>query len=168
MEYAVSLAQVYGTDVSSVRIAALLHDACRDLSMAEMLDRTAKSEYRISEFEYVNPVLLHGPLAAEWAEKDLGIADESILEAIRFHTTGAPGMGKTAMVLFLADALEPLRSFPEAPCLRKRIMKLTLKAAVALTLRYNLHYLIDAGKPISPHSVALHNQLLKNSGDTTL
>ena len=54
-----------------------------------------------------NPVLLHGPVAALWLQREGGIEDKEVLEAVRCHTTGQKGMGPVAKVVFLADKLDP-------------------------------------------------------------
>jgi HD superfamily phosphohydrolase YqeK len=45
-------------------------------------------------------------------EHELRIKDREILEAVRVHTTGFPGMSTLAKVVYLADCLEPGRDFP--------------------------------------------------------
>ena len=66
----------------------------------------------VDGIERANPSLLHGPVAAVWAEKELGITDRSILDAIRYHTTGRAGMSRLEMVVYLADLIEPGRRYP--------------------------------------------------------
>ncbi len=88
----------YGADMEKLETAAIFHDAYRDAGNLE-----------------------HGPLAAEHMEKDFGVTDPEILEAVRYHTTGCAGLGKTGMVLKLADTLEDGRPFKEAPILRARM-----------------------------------------------
>lgn len=43
---------------------------------------------------------------------ELGVHDEDILNAIRFHTTGAAYMTKLAQIIYMADYIEPGRDFP--------------------------------------------------------
>ena len=55
------------------------------------------------------PGVLHGPLAAEVARVKLGVMDEDILNAIRYHTTLRAGASTLEKVVFVADkvALDP-------------------------------------------------------------
>ena len=43
------------------------------------------------------------------AEKDFGIKDPDILNAIRYHTTGRPEMSRLEQIIFIADYIEPRR-----------------------------------------------------------
>ena len=88
----------YGVDLEKLETAAIFHDAYRDLGNLE-----------------------HGPLAAEHLEKDFGVTDQEILEAVRYHTIGHAGLSRLGMVLKLADTLEDGREFSEAPILREKL-----------------------------------------------
>jgi len=57
------------------------------------------------------PLVLHAPAGAVIAKQHYGVSDPAILRAIAWHTTGAPGMGHLAMIIFLADYCEPGRHF---------------------------------------------------------
>jgi predicted HD superfamily hydrolase involved in NAD metabolism len=63
--------------------------------------------------------VLHGPIAAAFLEREFGIDDEEIADAIRYHTTGRPGMGLLEQVVCLADAVEPGRAYPGVERLRQ-------------------------------------------------
>src|SRR3982750_4597599 len=56
------------------------------------------------------PEMLHGPAAAERLAKD-GEQRQNVLDAIRFHTVGAPTWDRTGRGLYMADFLEPGRTF---------------------------------------------------------
>ena len=53
----------------------------------------------------------------------LGIKDEEVIEAVRWHTTGKPNMTPMEKVVYLADYIEPLRDFPGVDKLRKATEK---------------------------------------------
>ena len=55
--------------------------------------------------------ILHGPVGAWIAEKEFGVTDEDILNAIRYHTTGRAEMCKLEKIIFIADMIEPNRKF---------------------------------------------------------
>ena len=57
------------------------------------------------------PEILHGPVGAWIAEHEFNITDEDILNAIRFHTTGRAGMSKLEKIIYIADMIEPNRTF---------------------------------------------------------
>ena len=73
----------------------------------------------MGEPERESPKLLHGPVAAELARRELGVEDTEVLDAIREHTTGRPGMGPLSLVLYVADKIEPARDYPSVENLRR-------------------------------------------------
>lgn len=103
------LAQIHEVSPTRVQAAALGHDLYRHLDDAALLAEATALEIEPSVTEAAVPILLHGPIAAARAERDWGIADPDVLEAIRCHTTGAPGMSAIALTLFLADKVEPAK-----------------------------------------------------------
>src|SRR5687767_3809263 len=84
--------------------AARLHDALRDAKPADL--RTEAP----AEFKDWPDLLLHGPVCASRLRKQ-GFVDEGILTAITYHTVGHPGLDDAGRALFLADFLEPGRTF---------------------------------------------------------
>lgn len=82
--------------------AAYLHDALRD----------ARPEYlaELAPDTWGKPALRHGPAAATLAEQD-GETDAGILAAIRYHSVGYAGWDDAGRMLYMADYLEPGRSF---------------------------------------------------------
>jgi len=92
---AIELAERYGADPYKAEVAAWAHDAFRPAGN-----------------------LIHGDLAADALEMDFNVTDPEILDAVRYHTTGRPGMCLLEKVLKLADSLEPGRTYPGVEELR--------------------------------------------------
>ncbi|HET7565187.1 MAG TPA: HD domain-containing protein, partial [Gemmatimonadaceae bacterium] len=78
------------------------HDALRDAPESELRELAGDSE-RPAE-------MLHGPAAAAMLEQ-LGESRDDVLAAIRWHTVGCAGWGRTGRALYMADYLEPGRKF---------------------------------------------------------
>ena len=55
------------------------------------------------------PHLLHADVSAIVARDEFGVKDKEILEAVRNHTLGRPGMSHLSCIVFVADVLEPNR-----------------------------------------------------------
>jgi len=71
------------------------------------------------EERYVNNAnLAHGKVAAVIIQRDYGICDEDIINAVKYHTTGRAGMSKLEKVVYLADAIEINRNYPGVEELR--------------------------------------------------
>ncbi len=101
------LAQILEVDPGRVQAAALGHDLYRHLDGAALLAQAASLGMETDAAERAAPILLHGPIAADRAEREWGVTDADVLEAIRWHTTGRPGLGAVGLTLFLADKVEP-------------------------------------------------------------
>lgn len=109
---AVELAKRYGADEEKTYIAALFHDACKNLDSDEI--NMLVEEYGIGSVYIDKPQLAHSKLAAKILEDRFGITDEDILNAVSYHTTGRANMSLLEKIVYVADAVEPNRTYPEA------------------------------------------------------
>ena len=153
------LARRFGVDDGRAELAALLHDAAREWPAERLVSWAGRGTLPLDPIERETPELLHGHAAAEWARAELAVADEGVLDAVRYHTTGRPGMGPLEMVLLVADYSEPGRTFPEAAVVREAAAK-SLQDACLLSLDARLRYLLDRRLPIHPRTVEARNWLL--------
>ncbi len=146
------LARAHGLDEDRARLAALLHDAARESGPDEFLGLADEWGMPVGEQERESPKLLHGPVAAELAERELGVEDEEVLEAVRAHTTGRPEMGPLAFVLYVADKIEPARDYPSVGRLRELARK-DLYRAAAEALRRAIAHNEERGRETHPASL---------------
>lgn len=108
---AMKKAKDLGLDEKKVYLSALLHDC------AKYLDHT-----KVDGFILPNGVpapVVHSFLGAYVAEKELGITDQEILDAIRFHTSGKANMTTLGKLIFVADMVEKDRNYEGVEILRK-------------------------------------------------
>ena len=96
---ALELAAVYGLDKEKVGVGALLHDCGREIPTRDLLMHTIALGLPMDDVERNQPILLHAKLGVYYAREKYGVTDQEILDAIRFHTTGAAG-GAGAMFPF--------------------------------------------------------------------
>lgn len=146
-----SLARKHGLDPDRTRLAALLHDAARETEPEEYLRLADEWGLPVGEPERQSPKLLHGPVAAELARRELGVDDEEVLSAIRAHTVGRAGMGPLALALYVADKIEPARDYPSVGRIRD-LAREDLYEAAAESLRRAIGYNEGRGKSIHPAS----------------
>ncbi|HLM67777.1 MAG TPA: HD domain-containing protein [Longimicrobium sp.] len=101
--------------------------------------------------------LLHGPAAAERLRDDL---DPEMCEAIRFHTLGSPRFGRLGRALYLADFLEPGRTFDPAytESLRAR-MPGDMDAIFREVVRLRWTHITGKGGTAHPETQALYEQV---------
>lgn len=118
-EAALELARAWGASPEEAALAALFHDVCRHV--AEPPDAAALDALGLplEPPEDVVPSLWHAGAAVLWM-RDRGIENRRVWEAIRYHTTGRPGMTTLDAVLFVADRISADRTSQEAEALRRR------------------------------------------------
>ena len=162
-ETAERLAEFHGLDSKKARLAGLLHDAAREVGKEELLRVAEEDDLAVGDFEHERPMLLHGPVAAELARRDLGVKDGEILDAVRAHTTGEPGMGALALTLFVADKVEPGREGPNVEDLRELACK-DLRRSARAALEASISHNEDRGHPVHPKSLETL-EWLEDSGE---
>ncbi|XVG95038.1 bis(5'-nucleosyl)-tetraphosphatase (symmetrical) YqeK [Eubacteriales bacterium KG127] len=117
----VDLAAKYHVDENKAWTAAILHDWKKNLSVDE--SNKLVDKYHL-DYKYMGSTnLAHSKLAAEAARLELGIIDEDILNAIKFHTTGRKNMSMLEKIVFVADTCEEGRNYKEAKMLREKAFK---------------------------------------------
>jgi len=129
--------------------AGLLHDALRD-APEPMLRALSGDGTR-------PPALLHGPAAAVRAEQD-GERRQDVLDAVRYHTVGSPAWERTGRALYLADFLEPGRTFlvSEREFLASQVPR-DFDAAFRQGVRLRIEYSLSQGGELFSETVALWN-----------
>jgi predicted HD superfamily hydrolase involved in NAD metabolism len=146
-QLAADLAGRHGLSPEAAYDAGLVHDLAREWSGEALLGEADRLALHPDAVERAAPVLLHGPVVAAWMMRD-GVGTPSIHEAVRYHTTAAPGLGPLGWVVFIADAVEPGRRYPQAAPLRD-LAHDNLEAAAVAVMRSTLRYLEARG--ITPH-----------------
>jgi len=157
------LAKLHGLDPERARLAGLLHDTAREVGKEELLRAAEEDGLPVGVFERERPILLHGPVAAKLAREDLGVEDVVILDAVRAHTTGEPGMGPLALALFVADKIEPGREQPGVEDLRE-LASVSLHRAAKAALEDSVSYNERRDRPAHPKSRQTL-EWLRGSGD---
>lgn len=153
------LAERYGAPVEAAEVAGLMHDYARSLPGERLLAEAQKRQLVVDPSEEQEPGLLHGPVAAALLKEQGLVTDPATLEAIRWHTTGRPGMGLLEKVVWLADYIEPGRAFPGAAEVRATAMR-DLDRAIIMAMDNSLQYLISRGCLIHLYTVKARNWLL--------
>ena len=112
LETAKGLAEKYGVDIQKAEMAAIFHDACKNLDIEEM--NMLVEQYEIGDIYIDKPQLAHSKLAAAILKDKFEVYDEDILNAISYHTTGRAGMSMLEKIIYVADATEPNRTYEDA------------------------------------------------------
>lgn len=83
---AVKMAKQYDADVRRCEIAALLHDITKEMETGKQLQMLEASGIMSDMVVLKSPPLYHAYTGAIYAQSTLGITDETVLNAIRYHT----------------------------------------------------------------------------------
>lgn len=139
---AIELAKQYGCDVKKAELAALCHDLYRSIPV-NVLNYYVK-HLGLDKKYTDNPNLSHGKIAAEMIQRDYGITDSDIINAVSFHTTGRRGMSLLEKIIYIADAIEPNRHYPGVDQLRVMV-KQDLDKACLMSLSRTIDYVTSEG-----------------------
>ena len=145
---AVKLARRWGANEDDAREAGILHDVTKKLNLEAQLILCNKYDIITDAAEAADAKLLHSKTGAALA-RDMFSVSDSVYDAIYWHTTGRAGMSLLEKVIYLADYIEPTRSFDGLDELRRCAYE-DLDAAVLLGLEMSL---VDLGeRNIKPHA----------------
>ena len=147
---AVRLADRHGVPIQKAAIAGLLHDCAKGMSQKDMEKIARKHELMPDEGMLSSGAMMHGPVGAYLAQKQFGIQDEDVLNAIRSHTIGRPGMTELELCIFVADATEPNREDYEGLTQIRRLAEESLAAAALHSMRLTQAFLHRTGRPFFP------------------
>lgn len=153
------IARAYGYDPHIARMAGLLHDWDKALSVKRLADRVKDFDLSIDkELLESTPWVLHGITAAAVLSKEAPQLGDELYTSIAHHTLGSPDMTALDMIVFVADKIEPTHTVPAYKELYKQIGKISLEELFFSVLKENMSYLVRAEKPISRVSVEVWNR----------
>lgn len=146
---ALELALRFSVDPDKAALAALTHDAAKELDYETQLELFPEDERAAAAA--LAPGILHGPAGAQLLARHFGIDDPDIRSAVRYHTTLYENASPLDKIIFLADKIEPARSYKALNGLRKLARK-HLNAAVVATLKDLERYLLREN--LKPHPLS--------------
>lgn len=158
METARKLAKKYGADEEKAEIAALIHDVAKCWPVKEQSAYITEHQLDVNILHY-DKELWHAEVGAHYAFAEYGIDDEDMRYAIRYHTSGRMGMSLLEKIIWVADYIEPNRSFDGVEKARK-LAKTSLEEAILYGLNNTIIFLIAKGKVIYPTTLDARNDIL--------
>ena len=170
-EEAVRLAQLYLPDKrNSLRAASLLHDITKKADFEKQLQYCEEFGIITGNDTLLSHKVFHAFTGAALAERDFpDIADEEILSGIRWHTTGREGMTVFEAIIYLADYIEPTRTFDDCIRLRNffwdgirdgRDKYRVLRDTMILSFDLTIESLLREGALIDRETIAARNYYL--------
>lgn len=134
--------------------AAQLHDALRDAQPAELRPMLT------GEFAEWPDALLHGPAAATRLRNE-GFNDEGVLTAITYHTVGHSDLDDAGHALYLADYLEPGRTYdPISRAAWRARMPHDMTGVLREVLASRIRHMLASHRPLRSETFAFWNQVV--------
>jgi predicted HD superfamily hydrolase involved in NAD metabolism len=158
VETAVKLARKYGANEEQAELAAIFHDYAKFRPKEEMQQIIIREKMPEELLSY-NSELWHAPVGAYLVEKEVGISDEEVLEAIRYHTSGRPQMSLLEKIIYVADYIEPGRHFPGVEEVREVADK-NLNEALLLSIQNSIIFLIKKKRAVFPLTLQTYNYFI--------
>lgn len=158
---AVRFARIYGADCQKAEIAGLLHDITKEMSSDEQLRIMDKNDIMLTKLQLSSPKLWHSISGAAYINSELGIEDEDILNAVRFHTSGRAGMSLLEKIIFVADFTSKERDYDGVDIMREKADR-SLEEAMHFGLSFTVCDLINRRRVIDPNAVECYNDITLN------
>lgn len=158
MDTAIELAELYGADVRKAEAAAIFHDYAKFRPKEEMQQIIIEQGMNPLLLEY-NSELWHAPVGAYLIEKEVGITDSEVLDAVRYHTSGRPEMTLLEKVIYLADYIEPGRHFPGVEEVRD-LARISLTDALIASIKNTIVFLMKKNQRVFPDTFDTYNHLI--------
>jgi len=159
-------------DTPALRAAALLHDVTKEYKTAthmEMLNKAGQAPVGGEEYA---PKTFHARTAALLIPESYPDFNcETVVSAVRWHTTGREGMTLPEKLLYLADYIDESRIFPDCVRLRTYFWKahpermseeerrVHLRRTLIMSYDMTMRALINEGAVISPDTALARNEL---------
>ncbi|MFC7681455.1 bis(5'-nucleosyl)-tetraphosphatase (symmetrical) YqeK [Paenibacillus sp. GCM10028914] len=159
MDTAVKLAEQYGADPEKADLAAILHDVAKYWPVLKLKEVLVDNGLSGDLLEH-DKQLWHAEVGAFVAERDYGITDQEVLDAIRYHTSGRVGMTLLDKVVCLADYMEPGRDFPGVNNIRE-LANHSLEEALLAGFDSTINHLLSRRQIIYPLTLLARNDLIK-------
>lgn len=165
-EYAVHLAELYNQNQNAEAVSlelayftGLAHDICKNESDEILLKTVEKDGIGIDDIEKERPNLLHGRAAAIILKNEFGVTDNSVLNAVAFHTFGYEGIDALGKIIYIADKIEPGR--PDTEEFRLFAETASLDSLMIKVLDRRNDYVLKKGGKIHPFTKKMYNQIKK-------
>lgn len=159
---AVKLAERYGEDTERAYICGLLHDIEKNSPDEEQKEYMLRFP-DIPEVVIDTPKLWHAPAGAAFARDELGIDDEEMISAIRYHTTAKANMTMLEKIIYIADFISDERDYPGVDEVRQAAFD-DIDEAVLIGTRFTLEDLLRQNRVINQDTIDAYNEVCGKRG----
>lgn len=170
----VRLGELYCPElIPELRAAALLHDITKEQPLENQLQLCKTFDIILEPTAALAPKTLHARTAAALIPAEYPeYATETVVRAVRWHTTGCEDMTIADRLVYLADYIDDSRKFPDCVRLRDYFwgadphsMDMAARLAhlrdtLILSFDMTIRGLLEEGVPIGQYSVMARDALL--------
>lgn len=176
-EMAVRLCRLYcPASELLLRAAALLHDVTKECSAEEQIALCQRFGLEVTAEDRLAPKTFHARTAAAMIPTEFpDFAHPTVINAVRWHTTGREDMTVEEKLLYLADYIDESRTFENCVILRRYFWgadpehmntaerEALLRDTLLLSYRMTMEDLLSEGVPVAIDTVRARNQLLQRA-----
>jgi predicted HD superfamily hydrolase involved in NAD metabolism len=160
-------------EIPALRAAALLHDITKEYDIQTQIGLLKRAGKRVSAGDEFSHKTFHARTAALLIPDNYPAFNcETVVNAVRWHTTGREGMTLTEKLLYLADYIDESRLFPD--CVRLRAFfwdahpermtyderRIHLRRTLIMSFDMTMRALLSEGAVISPDTALARNELV--------
>lgn len=160
---ALKLAERNGADLEKAYVCGLLHDVEKNAPKEEQKRYMKQLGETLSQYVFDNPKLWHAPAGAAYVRDELGIVDEEMIHAIKYHTTGRPGMTVLERIIYVADFISDEREYPGVEKVRETAYR-NLDEAILIGSQFTLVSLLQSWRVINYDTIAMYNEVAEELG----
>ncbi len=168
------LATLYCPDeIPALRAAALLHDITKEYDIQTQIGLLKQAGKQVKAGDEFSHKTFHARTAALLIPDNYAAFNcETVVNAVRWHTTGREGMTLTEKLLYLADYIDESRLFPD--CVRLRSFfwsanpermtpderRIHLRRTLIMSFDMTMRALLAEGAVLSPDTALARNELV--------
>jgi len=158
-EAAQALALRYGADPKQARLAGLLHDCAKSMTLDAQQSLCERYGKPLRPEDLIAPPVWHAFAGEAFLALACGVADPEVLSAVRWHTLGHAGMTLLEECVYVGDLISADRDYPDV----ERVRALAARDLHAASI-YILEYIFakrrkKGDRPPHPDSLAWYNDL---------
>ena len=161
-ESAVQLAKRFGADEEKARVAGILLDVMKEETKENQLAVIEKAGMKMTELEKKNKKVYHQMSGAAYVKEELGITDDEIINAIRYHTTGRRSMSLLEKIIYLADFISADRDYEDVDVMRRKVEE-GMEEGMLYAFRYTIVDLVNQCKEIHPDTLDAYNWVIEET-----
>ena len=154
------LAKIYGCDENIAYTTGLVHDCCKDTPAGLQLSYMLENGAELTDIEISTAKLYHAMCGSIYIQKEFGIDNQDMINAVRYHTTGRKNMSLLEKIVFIADFISAERNYNGVEIMREKAAR-SLDEAIVEGLGFTIKDLIDRGERfVHPDTIDAYNDAM--------